>query len=344
MQTLSCVHMLMPEKKDVAVRASISAVCNFSCLYCAKDLGMENHTPIDIDAPILTVAQYIENMRIISEHGVSIISFTGGEPLLNPDFPEILKGCRPLFDRIEITTNGTNLIQNLPIIEQYVDVLKISCDAYSENVRCYISQNVSEAKNTLRLIEACCQYNIKKIGINFVMMQQNKAELWELIRYISQLNQIYKKNIYISLLDLYYSEGNRNFWEREFFSFKDFRAYLNSIDIEVHPLQRTGCEFHSFVYDGVTVNMKDSYSSTHRGRQCVGCKIYCQEGIYSLKHSLSGWVSVCPTNDCNRGVLLRSIEQREQLNALIDQINGASRQKNTYLNFEKVHSIYSNYT
>jgi molybdenum cofactor biosynthesis enzyme MoaA len=332
--------MLMPNKKDVAVRASISAACNFDCLYCVKDLGMENHTPIGINAPTLTVEQYVENMRIINEHGVTVISFTGGEPLLNSELSAILKGCRPLFSRIEITTNGTNLIQNLPLIEQYVDVLKISCDAYSESVRCHIAQNESEAKNTLETIEACCQYDIGRVGINFVMMQQNKVEFWKLTEYISKLNETYKKKIYISLLDLYYSDGNRGLWEKQFVSFKDYRAYLKSIGIEVHPLDRTGCEFHTFIYNGVTVNMKDSYTSTHRGSQCTDCQVYCQEGIYSLKHSLSGWVSVCPTNDYSRGFLLKDTDQREQLNALIDQINGASRRENTYMSFERVHTVH----
>lgn len=340
MQTSNYVHMLTPDKKDVAIRASVSAVCNFNCLYCAKDLGMENHTPIGTNEPFLTPDQYIENMRIISRHGFSVISFTGGEPLLNPDFPEILQGCRSLFQRIELTTNGTNLIKYLPLIEQFVDVLKISCDAYTEYARYEITQNSQETKYTLNIIEACCNYHISKIGINFVMMQRNKAEFWKLVEFVSKLNKTYGANIYISLLDLYYSEGNRRFWENEFLSFKNFKTYLQSMGVKLSPLDRTGCEFHTFEYSGVTVNMKDSYSSTHRGPGCLDCPIYCQEGIYSLKHSLSGWVSVCPTNDYKRGFFLKGKEQNEQLNALVDQINEAARQVNTYQSFEQIHSVH----
>ena len=46
---------LLPEKQGAFLRASISDVCNFACRYCATDMGMENHTPINLQAPFLSV-------------------------------------------------------------------------------------------------------------------------------------------------------------------------------------------------------------------------------------------------------------------------------------------------
>lgn len=104
---------LTSERQGIYLRASLSSVCNFSCQYCAADLGMENHTPPCLNAAALNAEQYLRNMALLARHGFRIVSFTGGEPLLNPDFPQIAKGCRELFDIVEITTNASRLVENI---------------------------------------------------------------------------------------------------------------------------------------------------------------------------------------------------------------------------------------
>lgn len=167
---------LSPEKQGTFIRASISNVCNFSCQYCATDLGMENHTPKCLQAPLLTGEEYIRNMKLLAQHGFKIISFTGGEPLLNPESPQIVEGCRPLFETIEITTNGTKLLENIEVVKEYIDVLKISIDACDEELASRIAGN-AKGKYTKSVIEACCKEGIKTIGLNFVYMRQNEREL-----------------------------------------------------------------------------------------------------------------------------------------------------------------------
>lgn len=73
---------LSKERQETFLRASLSDRCNYSCEYCAKDLGMENHTPNKIHAPILTADEYIDNLKGFAEHGFKTISFTGGEPFI----------------------------------------------------------------------------------------------------------------------------------------------------------------------------------------------------------------------------------------------------------------------
>ena len=120
------MDILVPEKQSIFVRASVSDVCNFSCRYCPKDLGMENHTPACIDAPLLDADAYISNLKLIAAHGFHAISFTGGEPLLNKEFPAILEGIRDTYDIIELTTNGSMISLYEDALKKYVDVLKIS--------------------------------------------------------------------------------------------------------------------------------------------------------------------------------------------------------------------------
>lgn len=294
---------LTAEKQGVFLRASISDICNFSCRYCASDLGMENHTPPCLNVPLLTAEQYIRNLRLISQHGFKTVSFTGGEPLLNDNFRQIAKGCREFFDVVEITTNASRITENTEALTKYVDVVKISLDALDEKLAVKIAGN-RLAANTPNKIEECCKAGIKTIGLNFVYMKQNAAELPKIINFAAALKKKYRTNIYISILDLYYSAGNRRFWEEQFVDLSEFRLKLEREGRKINRRLRIGCDSYNYVCGGIPINMKDSFSRTHRAAMCNECAEYCQEGIYSLKHSASGWISVCPSNAPALGSLL----------------------------------------
>lgn len=321
---------LSAEKKGTFVRASLCDVCNFSCEYCAKDMGMENHTPKCIEAELLSADAYIRNLERIAAHGFEIISFTGGEPLLCKDFERIAQAAKRLFKVVEITTNGSKLSEHLETVWQYIDVLKISVDAADENVRAKITRNV-EAKDTLHVVEMCCKEGIARIGLNFVYMKQNAEELPKLVAFVKKLNEMYNSDIYISVLDLYYSKENDAFWREQFVNLKELREMLSRKGIEVHRRLRVGCDSYYCTWDGVRVNMKDSMSCTHRGGICRNCEGYCQEGIYSLKHSASGWISVCPSNDARLGALLDEddADAEKQIDHYVDILNHIERVQNT---------------
>lgn len=311
------MNKLTSEKQSVFLRASISDICNFSCQYCALDLGMENHTPTCLRSPLLTTEQYIRNLRLIAQHGFRTVSFTGGEPLLNADFERIAKGCRDFFDVIEITTNATRIAENIDALKRYVDVVKISADAFDKKLAVKIAGN-RLAANTLNTVEECCEAGIKTIGLNFVYMKQNAAELPKLIDFAGALKKKYRTNIYISILDLYYSPGNKEFWKDQFVDLSELRMELEAEGKMLKRRLRIGCDSYNYVWNDVLVNMKDSISCTHRASICDKCADYCQEGIYSLKHSASGWISVCPSNDPALGSLLEASLSDNEAHDIID--------------------------
>ena len=308
---------LTPEKQGIFLRASVSDICNFSCQYCATDLGMENHTPTCLRAPLLTAEQYVRNLRLLARHGFKTVSFTGGEPLLNADFPQIAKGCRDLFDMIEITTNATRITENIDALKTYVDVVKISADAVDKELAVKIARN-RQAADTLDAVETCCEAGIKTVGLNFVYMKQNAAELPKLIDFAAALKKKYRTNIYISILDLYYSAGNKVFWKDQFADLSELRKELEAEGKTLRRRLRVGCDSYNYVWNDVLVNMKDSLSCTCRAAICDNCVGYCQEGIYSLKHSASGWISVCPSNDPVLGSLLGAGSNDDEAHDIID--------------------------
>lgn len=311
------METLSKEKKKVFLRASISDVCNFSCQYCATDLGMENHTPTCLKAPLLTAEQYIRNMKLLAQHGFKTVSFTGGEPLLNNDFPQIVRGCRECFDEIEITTNATMITDYIEVLKKYVDVVKISIDAFDEQFAVKIAGN-RLAANTLNVIEECCKAGIKTIGLNFVYMKQNASELPKIIDFAAALKNKYHTNIYISILDLYFSMSNKEFWKKQFVNLSELRNELEAEGKKLNRRLRIGCDSYNYEWNNILINMKDSFSCTHRASMCNNCTEYCQEGIYSLKHSASGWISVCPSNNPAFGSLLNTNLSDNEAHDIID--------------------------
>ena len=334
--------LLDHEKKGIFLRASLSNQCNFNCIYCATDMGMENHTPPDIEAPLLTLDEYMKNMQLLSQHGFQNISFTGGEPMLCPFFQEIVEGCSALFETVEITTNGSMLKRYLKSVLEHIDVLKISLDSCDPLQRTLICGN-KLAADTMNVIQACCEAGIATIGLNFVYMKQNKDQLDGLIAFAREMFRKYGTQVYISILDLYYSPGKDLFWRDQFQNLSELRKKLLQQGETLNHRLRFGCDSFNYRCKDVLINMKDSISSTYRIAQCDSCNYYCQEGVYSLKHSASGWISVCPNNQKECGTLLSpgmsELTAHEIIDHYIERINSAKKTEQSGILFGRKNDI-----
>ena len=100
------------EKRAIAVTGSIDFAvpmhvsvelttnCNLKCIYCYRDSspGLTQH---------MSGNELLGILRELSGLGVRSVELTGGEPLLHPDFKEILSYCLSRFSRVALLSNGT---------------------------------------------------------------------------------------------------------------------------------------------------------------------------------------------------------------------------------------------
>jgi len=56
------------------------------------------------------------------------------------------------------------LLENIKVIKENVDVLKISIDAFNPELRMKIT-NSPQAKQTTKIIEECCKYGISTLDL-----------------------------------------------------------------------------------------------------------------------------------------------------------------------------------
>ena len=141
--------------------------CNLRCPYCYnKDLVLLNKNSQKDDFSTLDeVFKHLE----LRKNVLSGITISGGEPLLHPATPLIIKYAKKLGYKIKLDTNGTNpsqlekLIKNDELCPDYVAMdIKTSPNRYKEEL---LSEKKSNNKNfdsllnrTIELIE-----NNKKI-------------------------------------------------------------------------------------------------------------------------------------------------------------------------------------
>jgi|MTBAKSStandDraft_1061840.scaffolds.fasta_scaffold00248_46 radical SAM protein with 4Fe4S-binding SPASM domain len=82
----------------------LTSNCNLKCIYCYRDASPNEST--HKEHGYLEYNVLIDILGKLAHNGVRSIELTGGEPLLHPQFFEILSFCVTQFDRIIVLTNG----------------------------------------------------------------------------------------------------------------------------------------------------------------------------------------------------------------------------------------------
>ncbi|MBV9599138.1 MAG: GTP 3',8-cyclase MoaA [Chloroflexi bacterium] len=108
------------------LRISVTDRCNFRCVYCMPEEGMQW---LDRDT-ILSFDEIERLARIGVELGIEEVRLTGGEPTLRPDLPELVARLSRLPLRsLSLTTNGF-LLRRLarPLAEAGLKRINVSLD------------------------------------------------------------------------------------------------------------------------------------------------------------------------------------------------------------------------
>ena len=98
------------------VDIEITKNCNLRCVYCFNNSGHSKYKEMNVD-------EWIEALDILKSHGVSVISFTGGDPFVKEGFDKILKHAINNF-QVHISTNGILLEHYLSNPEKYQELIQ----------------------------------------------------------------------------------------------------------------------------------------------------------------------------------------------------------------------------
>jgi len=100
--------------------------CNLRCIHCY----MESGTAEENELNTTEWKQLIKDFSSITPH--SLVSFSGGESLIRPDFFEIAQFAKTMGHSTFLFSNGTLINEdNIKMLEKYIDGIQISLDGAS---------------------------------------------------------------------------------------------------------------------------------------------------------------------------------------------------------------------
>jgi MoaA/NifB/PqqE/SkfB family radical SAM enzyme len=151
--------------------------CNASCAFC--DIWEK-------PSPYITLENAEKNFRDLKKLGVKVIDFTGGEPLLHQQLPELLKMAKKMKFITTLTTNCLLYPKNAEKLKGLVDMLHFSLDSANKEIHDK-GRNVACFDFVMNSIEIA-----KKLGekpdILFTVFEENVHEIKEIYENITKPN------------------------------------------------------------------------------------------------------------------------------------------------------------
>lgn len=111
------------------VTVELTDKCNYFCKHCYRSSAPSRSTQLSFDA----LKSFLGDFH---DHGGVVVELTGGEPMLHPDFFEIVKWCSERFSLVGVLTNGYYLQEEeveklLPYRDRMI--LNLSLDSHHQD-------------------------------------------------------------------------------------------------------------------------------------------------------------------------------------------------------------------
>ena len=150
------------------LRISVTPRCNYRCVYC-DPLGQGRHEP----PGTISVRDVANVVEAAASLGVTSVRFTGGEPLLRRELPDMIRHAKREVgvEDVAVTTNASLLARRLDdLIEAGLDRVNISLDAADEDAFARVTQG-GAIGSVWKGIEAAEAAGLVPIKLNAVVMR-----------------------------------------------------------------------------------------------------------------------------------------------------------------------------
>lgn len=151
--------------------------CNLNCLHCHQD---SSPSP---DGQELTTSRALEIVDNLSEAGVAILTFSGGEPLVRDDVFEVIERAddRGLF--CTIASNGTLLTEGVArrLADAGVRRVEIGLDGARAETHDFLRNTEGSFEGAVRAIENCAEVGFDEIATTMTLHSGNVGEVEETI-------------------------------------------------------------------------------------------------------------------------------------------------------------------
>jgi cyclic pyranopterin phosphate synthase len=151
------------------LRISVTDRCNFRCVYCMPEEGMQ-WLP---KSAILSYEEIADVVRQLAPLGLRRLRITGGEPTIRPQIHELIRMLRAVPDitDIALSTNGVRLREIAPLLrEAGLDRVNMSVDSLRPERIAGIARR-DLGFDPVRAARAAQDAGLTPIKINMVVMR-----------------------------------------------------------------------------------------------------------------------------------------------------------------------------
>src|SRR4051794_7729041 len=151
------------------LRISVTDRCNFRCVYCMPEQGMQWLPKSDI----LSYEEIAEVVRQLAPLGLRRLRITGGEPTIRPQIHELIRMLRavPEIEDIALSTNGVRLPELAGLLRDAgLDRVNMSVDSLREDRIVKIARR-SLSFDPVRSAKAASEAGLDPIKLNMVVMR-----------------------------------------------------------------------------------------------------------------------------------------------------------------------------
>lgn len=314
------------------LRISLSERCNLRCQYCMPPEGI----PLSPSSNILTDDEIVRLVRLFVKNGVNKVRLTGGEPLLRPNLPSLVRSISNTLRTslstknndnmnqigfVGITTNGISLSRHIDnLVDAGLTGVNISLDTLRADRFMEITRRNGLDK-VLRAIEDCTRAFRQKYGhvrvgldgtggsrikINCVVMKDFNDD--ELSDFVLMANERFGGDVDVRFIE--WMPFNDNGWCSD--RFVSYEEMMKNISLAgMQPLERIG--------DGPNDTTKwwtvpDNIDKSRAAR--IGFITSMSEHFCSscnrLRITADGKIKVCLFGSNEKEVSLRDIMRKHQ--------------------------------
>ncbi|MGQ9639031.1 MAG: radical SAM protein [Candidatus Bathyarchaeia archaeon] len=178
LSSIGCYGVTCPQllKAPFLVVWNFTNTCNLKCKHCYQSAGARSPDE-------LTLKEKLRLVDELADAGVVSLAFSGGEPLMSPDFYRVAEAVRNHDMHVALATNGTMITEGVARMLKKIDVcyVEVSLDAASAELHDKFRGVQGAYARALEGIKNCVDQGIFT-SIAMTVTKYNLAEVPELIR------------------------------------------------------------------------------------------------------------------------------------------------------------------
>jgi len=164
--------------------------CNLRCSYCFANAAVSKRL---YEPDLKTMKEIIDFLRKSQPRNNAIL-FSGGEPTLREDFPDILRYARDVgkFECLMVATNGYRIANDVKYLKKMQDsglgIIYLSFDG--------LTDETNKEKKNHNIVDKIMK-NCRKCGVAIVLVPAiikgvNNHEIWDIVKFGAKNNDVVK--------------------------------------------------------------------------------------------------------------------------------------------------------